>query len=177
MASRTALASYLATVAAGRCNVLESPAGEGDANVLGLVAWDQAAREMVVTDAGRAWLASYAAAAHLVAGIAKLSAQPHGDGYAYYEQGTRAWYSVSESDVAELGARLAADPGAYSEWCADTQARDLTADLCHAYEAAHPGRVPGRDLRSVVETAQRDDGPGATVADIDAIVSVTFGPD
>lgn len=78
------------------------------------------------------------AAAHLAAGIAYLSAQPHGDGLAYYEQGTRAWYGVSESDVAELGRRLATDPGAYSEWCADHAARDLT-EAGYAGETASDG--------------------------------------
>jgi hypothetical protein len=65
---------------------------------------------------------------HLAAGVALLNAMPYSDGFAYYESGTRAWYAVSVSDVAELGRRLTADPRAYSLWCAETQARNLTED-------------------------------------------------
>lgn len=104
-------------------------------------------------------------------GASGRSAVRYGDGWAYYEQGARGWYAVSEADVADLDERIAAgEPDAYSRWCADTMAEDLTASLCHSYEAEHPRRVPGADLRSIVARAMLDGGPTVTVAEIHAIV-------
>jgi hypothetical protein len=68
----------------------------------------------------------------LAAGIAKLSATKLPDGrFAYFDDGMRRWYVVTETDVVSLIAdyvesarpNIAAD--AYSHWCARTQAEEM----------------------------------------------------
>ncbi len=60
---------------------------------------------------------------HLLAAIAKLDAEQTSDGhYTYYAAETSKTYRVTESDMIDLGKRLANDPDgiAYSLWCAET---------------------------------------------------------
>jgi len=68
--------------------------------------------------------------------IEALNAKDLGDDeYAYQDSATRSWWVVDDLDLADYGARLAADDAdVYSIWCADTVARQLSAEEAHRLE-------------------------------------------
>lgn len=71
-------------------------------------------------------------AACIAAAIERLGAVTLADGdYAYYAEESREWWTVTDDDVAELGAMLlAGESDAYSIWCAEGYG-DLVNDTDH----------------------------------------------
>ena len=58
---------------------------------------------------------------HISIGIDKLSGTRTTSGIRYYANEIGAYVTVSEADVAQLGAMLeAGEPDAYSVWCSET---------------------------------------------------------
>lgn len=58
---------------------------------------------------------------HLSIGIDKLSGTRSNGGVTYYAHEINAYVTVSEADVARLGAMLeAGEPDTYSVWCSET---------------------------------------------------------
>lgn len=74
---------------------------------------------------------------NLATAITHLGAVPHGDGYAYYDNATQAWWASSARALAGLGAALQSkQPDAYSVWCSNSSGEQLPE-----------GWEPGLELR------------------------------
>ena len=58
---------------------------------------------------------------HIIIGMDKIDGERTTSGIRYYAHEINAYVTVSEADVARLGAMLeAGEPDAYSVWCSET---------------------------------------------------------